>query len=136
MRKRLLVAGAAGLSVLGLTAAGASTLDLAGPGSWGQGIAQQSDVDSVSCVVGALEVAFPIEGSTVSTARLQQQNVQGCAGQEVQVVLYDADGRVAETVVERIVANGLDVVLDFAGPVDVQSFTGYRVTIGSEIVSS
>jgi hypothetical protein len=135
MRKRLLLAGAAGLTVLGLTTAGASTLNLASPGSWFAGIVQQSDNTTTSCVPGALEVSLPIEGTSVDHAVLLQQYIQGCAGQEAQVVLFNGGSMVAASETKRIEANGLDVSLDFASPVGTQSFDQYRVTIGSDIVA-
>ncbi len=134
--KKLLIAGAAGAMMFGMTAASASTLNLAGPGSWFHHTVQQSENATATCARGAVEVATQVTGTTVASVVLKQQELQGCAGSEVQVVAYKADetqyGASSKT---RIVANGLDTVLTFSPELNAQEIASFRVTIADDIVS-
>lgn len=137
--KKLLIAGAAGAMMFGLTAASASTLNLAGPGSWFHHTVQQSDIATAACAQGAVEVATQVTGTTVASVVLKQQELQGCAGSEVQVAAYKAGTPTptlyAASSKTRIVANGLDTVLTFSPPLNAQEVTNFRVTIADDIVS-
>jgi hypothetical protein len=134
--KKLLIAGAAGVMVFGFTAASASTLNLAGAGSYFHHTVQQSDAATASCVNGNLEVSLQVEGTVVKHVELFQQYIQGCAGSEAQVVAYDSNGdRIGQTDTPRIQANGRNLSLTFNAPIDAQKIASTRVTIADDIVS-
>ena len=131
--KKILIAGAAGAMMFGLTAASASTLNLSESG-WFTHTVQQSDKVTVSCTDKAVEVKIIVDGLKVNQVDLLQQYVQSCGGKEAQVVAYlkNAQNPIASAKT-RIVANGLNVPLTFATALVAQDIASVRVTIADEI---
>lgn len=134
--KKLLIAGAAGAMMFGLTAASASTLNLS-EGGWFSHTVQQSDIATVTCAAAEVEVAMQVTGREVKSVKLLQQTLQGCGGSEVQVVAYRGGERTpyAASSKTRIVANGLDTVLTFTPALSAQEVAFVRVTIADDIVA-
>ncbi len=134
--KKLLIAGAAGAMIFGLTAASASTLTLDGNG-WFSHTVQQSDIATVSCAASPVEVAMQVTGREVKTVKLLQQTLQGCGGSEAQVVAFKAGSKTpyAASNKVRIVANRLDTVLTFTPALSAQEVAFVRVTIADDIVA-
>lgn len=135
--KTLVIAGAAGAMMFGLTAASASALDLAGSSGWFHHTVQQSDIGTAACATGAVEVAMQVTGNEVTSLKLMQKTLQGCGGSEVQVAAFKANSRTpyAASSQDSIVANGLETVLTFSPPLDAQEIAHFRVTIADDVVS-
>jgi len=132
--KKILIAVVGAVAMFAVTAASASTLNLAGPGSWFKHVVQQSDKVSANCTNGNVETAYDVTDSNATDIKVLQQYIQGCLYSDFQAVVYKADGSVlTKSDVVRYNTPGLDLVLPFSSQPAAQDISTMRLTIADNI---
>lgn len=132
--KKVLIAAAGASAIFAITAASASTLNLATGTNWSKHVVQQSDKVSATCTNGNVETAYDVTDSNVTDLRVLQQYIQGCLGSDFQAVLYKTDGTVlTRSDIVRYATPGLDIKLPFSSQPAAQDVATMRLTIADQI---